>query len=297
MCCLRQYLSIAPILLLVLSTETTAAEQTISDDAGNILTATPATTRIVSTAPSVTELLFDIGAGKTIVGTVEFSDYPDAAKIIPRVGSYHRLDLERIIALKPDLIVSWKTGNSALDIARLRDMGYRIYVAEPRKLGDIMSTMKRLGVLTANIKTSEKQAARFSRRIAKLGKRYSRLSTVSMMYQIWDKPLMTVNDSHLIADVIRLCGGSNVYGDINSLTPVISIESVLRLDPQVIVAGGMSESQSGWLKPWQKWPQLSAVKNNHLVFIPPSLLQRHSPRILDGAERLCVALESARNGG
>ncbi|MDH5649143.1 MAG: cobalamin-binding protein [Gammaproteobacteria bacterium] len=266
----------------------------VTDDAGQKIQLNQPAERIVSIAPFLTELLFDVGAGKSIVGTVEFSDYPQKANDIPRIGASHRLDLEALLALKPDLIVAWGSGNSRELISQLRGMKFTVYVSEPRALEDIPRTLERLGQLAGTESAAMAAGANFRSIHSNLKQKYSGSSTVRMFYQIWEQPLMTVNDNHVINDVIQLCGGKNVFGKLDQLTPVIDVEAVLKEDPVAIVAGGMGEASGEWLCAWRAWPQLTAVKQDNLFFIPPSLLQRHTPRILQGAEQLCAALDQVR---
>ena len=270
------------------------ADIVVKDDTGAVVQLAQPARRIISLAPSTTELLFAAGAGKRIVGVVRFSNYPPAAKKIPRVGSYNSLDLERIIQLKPDLIVGWQSGTPNRQLSKLRRLGYAIYLAEPRKIQDIPTNIERLGRLTGNTAIARRAVATFERRYRNLQRRYHRRPVITVFYQIWQQPLMTVNDRHLISAVIRLCGGRNVFADLPLLAPRVSLESVLAANPEVIIAGGMGQANDQWLTIWRRWPQFEAVRKNNLFFINPDLLQRHSPRILHGAAKMCRYLEQAR---
>jgi iron complex transport system substrate-binding protein len=117
---------------------------------------------------------------------------------------------------------------------------------------------------------------------------------VRVFYQVWQKPLMTVNGDHIVSDVIRLCGGRNVFADLPELAPSVSLESVLQRDPEVIVAGGEDGETQALAEQWQRWSGLGAVRGQHLYTIRRELLVRHTPRILDGAQRLCEILEAVR---
>lgn len=250
--------------------------------------------RIVSLAPNITEVVYAAGAGGKLVGTVDFSDYPAAAKTLPRVGSYSRLDVETIAALKPDLVLAWESGNPPASVTQLRKLGIPVFVTEPRTLDDVARDLERYGLLSG-MEGSGKAAARdFRQRLARLEKTYARRKPVRMFYQVWDEPLMTVNGKQIISDVIRICGGVNVFADLPTIAPTVSTEAVLAANPDVIVAGGMGESNAAWLDPWKKWPRLRATAKGNLFFIDPNLLQRHTPRLLDGAELLCARLEEAR---
>ncbi len=250
--------------------------------------------RIVSLAPHVTELLFSIGAGERVVGAVNYSDYPEAAESIPRVGGYNALDLERIVALEPDLVVGWQSGNNPADLEKLRRFDLPLFINEPRRLTDIPETLRRLAVLTATEKRAEAVIADFEARLEEL-RRFSDRQPIKVFYQIWDRPLMSVNDEHLIGDVIRLCGGRNVFGETVSLTPQVSEESVIARAPQAIVIGGMGEQHAEWLDRWRRWESIPAVAHHHLFMINPDHLQRHTVRILQGAETLCGQLQQVRD--
>lgn len=264
------------------------------DDAGRTVRLDAPAERIVSLAPHVTEILFATGAGDRLVGAVAHSDHPPAAKAVPRVGGYSRPDLERIADLEPDLVIAWRTGNPEDRIEKLVDMGLTVYISNPKRLEDVARQLERLGKLAGHTGEGAAAADRFRERLAELRARYADRPPVSVMYQIWHQPVMTVNGEHLISDVIRLCGGRNAFGELPSLVPRISREAVLDRGPQVIVASGMGESRPDWLDAWKDWSGLPAAAADQLHFVPPDLIQRHSPRILDGAGILCRRLEEAR---
>lgn len=251
--------------------------------------------RIVSLAPNITEVVYAAGAGDRLVGSVDFSDYPAAAKQLTRVGSYARVDVEAIVALKPDLVLAWDSGNPPASITQLRKLGIPVFVTEPRNLDDVARDIERYSTLAGTESLGKAAAKNFRSRLAALQQQYSARRPVRLFYQVWNEPLMTVNDKQIISDVIRLCGGVNVFADLPALAPTISVEAVLAANPEVIIAGGMGESNAAWLEPWKKWPRLKAKAKGNLFFIDPNLLQRHTPRLLDGAEKMCARLEEARS--
>ncbi len=266
----------------------------VLDDAGHrVVLDTPAR-RIVSLAPNLTELLYAAGAGAAIVGTSEFSDYPAAARDIPRIGGGSGLDIEAIISLQPDLVVAWQSGNPAGQLERLQALGMTLYLSEPRQLLDVPETLLRLGRLAGSEQVAQVAARTFDARYRELQQRYSGRPTVDVFYQIWRQPLMTVNGKHLISDVIRLCGGRNVFSDLPVLAPQIDIEAVLAADPAVIIVGTGGTSETAELQDWYRWPMLAAVARGHLYGVQRELLVRHSPRILDGAAELCRILDEVR---
>lgn len=267
----------------------------VVDDSGQTLRLTEPARRIVSLAPHLTEMLFAIGAGDRIVGVVAHSDYPAAARRLPQIGGYNALDLERILALAPDLVVAWQSGNNPAQIDRLRQLGLTVFVNEPRRLQDIPRTAQRLALLTGRAQAGAGFARRFTQRLEALRRQYAARRPVRMFYQIWNQPLITVNGQHLISDVMRLCGAVNVFADLPVLAPTVSVEAVLLAAPELIVIGGDEKTHHAWREAWLRWPQLPAVRQGQIYFINPDWMQRHGPRILDGAEQLCRYVQQTRD--
>lgn len=270
------------------------ADIRVVDDTGYELVMKQPARRVVSLAPELTESLFAVGAGELIIATVEYSDYPEEALAITRIGAFHQLNVESVVSVRPDLVVASYSGNGGEVIDRLRAVGVKVYASEPRQLDDIAVSLRNLAVLTTGDPAASAAADRFQKRLEELRASYGYSAPVTVLYQVWNDPLMTINDRNLIAEIIRLCGGVNAFGNAPTTMPVINIEAVLKADPHVIVASGMAEERPDWLDRWRRWPSLRAARNGHLYFIPPSLLQRYSVRILDGAERMCEFLEEVR---
>lgn len=265
-----------------------------TDDENRRIALSAPAERIVSLAPHLTENLFAVGAGDRIVGATSFADYPEAAAEIPRIGGYSRIDIEAILALEPDLVVAWSSGNDRGQIERLIELGLDVYISEPRNFEGIARTLERLGHLAGKREQGRAAADALRTGAEALGARYRDAAPVSVFYQVWEQPLMTINDEHLIHEAIALCGGDNVFGHLDRLVPRINRESVLKADPEVIVAGGMGEDRRDWVEAWRQWPELQAVRHDALLFIPPSLIQRHTARVLEGATRLCEQLAAVR---
>lgn len=270
-----------------------AVVEVIDDGGARVRLERPAQ-RIVTLAPHLAETVFAAGAGERLVGTVEFSSYPEAAKKVPRIGGYSRLDLEHIAALRPDLIIAWQSGNSSAHVDQLRALGFPVYVSQPNRIEDIASELERFGILAGSEASARAAAQRLRLRFAALQQRYGGRPTVRTFYQIWKEPLSTVGGKQIISSVIRLCGGENVFADQQVMAPRVSVEAVLAANPEAIVASGMGEERPEWLEDWRRWGAITAVKRDNLFFIPPDLMQRHTPRLLDGAEQLCRHLETAR---
>lgn len=287
-------LRITFITLLMVVTKAVLPAVSTVDDAGNTISLSSPAKRIISLAPHVTELLFTVDAGGSVVGAVEYSDYPPAAKQIRRVGGHNALDLESIIDLQPDLIIAWKIGSNPIQIEKLQSLDIPVFINEPRHIEDIPDTVRRLGILTGNNRQAKVFIDEFEQQHAILKKRFTGRRPVKLFYEIWHQPLMTINGEDLISDVIRLCGAVNVFSDVPASAPTVSVESVLQARPDIIVIGGASKARRDWLTAWQPWSQLPAVANEQLYFIDPDLMQRHGPRILQGAEQLCQYVEQAR---
>ncbi len=270
------------------------AQIQVKDDYGNEVRLAAAAQRIVSLAPHLTELLYAAGAGAHTVGALAYSDYPPEAKALPRVGSEAGIDLEAVMALQPDLVVAWPNAGSLRAVNRLADLGIPVFRSEPRELDDIARTVERLGVLAGTQRAAQRAASAFRARARDLETRYSKRAPVRVFYEVWDRPLVTVNGQHVISKVIRLCGGVNVFAGLPLIAPEIDREAVLRADPQVIVTSGQDRERPAWLDAWKAFPGLTAAARGDLYAIPPELIQRHTPRLLDGAERLCRILDEVR---
>lgn len=272
-----------------------AADIVVRDDMGNLVRLKAPAQRIVSLAPHVTENLFAAGAGAQVVAAPEYSDYPEAASKLPRVGGYSRLDLEAVVAQKPDLIIAWESGNAKASVDKLKALGIPIFITQPNSIEDVANNLERFGELSGNEAIARTAATRIRARLTVLRQTYSHRAPVRVFYQVWQKPLMTVSRKQIISDVIRLCGGENVFADLAPISPQVSVESVLAANPEVISVGGMGNRHPEWLEPWKQWPRITAVQRGNLFFIDPVLIQRHTPRMLDGAELMCAQLEEARS--
>ncbi len=279
---------------LLLAASVGAGPSVVDDTDHRVAVASPAE-GIISLAPHTTELIYAAGAGDALVATVANADYPRAARELPRIGDADGLNIEAIVAREPDLVVAWGSGNPDPVIERLRALGIAVYVDEPRALGDIATTLLDLGRLAGTTATARAAGDRFRQRLARLRKRYADRPTLAVFYQVWADPLMTINGDHVISDVIRGCGGRNVFADLSGLAPRVSIESVIARDPAVIVTSASRSGEGEPLAMWRDWPEIEAVARDRLITLPPDLLVRHTPRILDGMARLCRRLEAIRS--
>lgn len=270
----------------------------VTDDAGERVTlATPAQ-RVVALAPHAVELAYAAGGGAKLVGAVSYSDYPSAAKALPRVGTNTALDLERIVALKPDLVIVWRHGNGERQLDRLRALGIPLYHSEPRKLDAVATDLIALGALMGTATQAQAAAADYRAKIAALRARYAGRSPVSVFYEVWADPLMTLSGAHIVSDVIALCGGRNVFAHLAPLVPTVSTEAVVAADPEAIVTASQGATRADAPLPslaaWQAWPRMTAVARGNLFAIDGDLITRPGPRLAQGAEQLCRDLDLAR---
>ncbi len=270
------------------------ADIVVTDQLGRSVSVERPVQRIVALAPHIVENVYSAGAGERLVGAVDYCDYPEAAKQIPRVGAISAYSLEAIVSLKPDLVVVWHSGRGGEVMEKLLKLGITVYASDPRSLEDVAKSIRDYGALTGNTASSELAARKFEKGFERLNRQYSHLTPVSTFYQVWNDPIQTLNGEHIISDVIELCGGVNAFESALSLVPKISVESLIAQNPQVIIASGMGEERPEWLDAWRKWSSISAVSNENLYFVPPDLIQRHTVRILEGATILCEHLRSAR---
>lgn len=274
--------------------QATAAPISVQDALGRTVTLEAPARRIVALAPHIVENLFSAGAGDRLVGAVSYSDYPAAARALPRVGSYNAFSLERIISARPDLILMWGSGNGQGALATLERLGIPVYVSEPRQLADIPASIRKLGQLAGTGPQSETEAGHLERGFAELAQRYRQQPSLTVFYQVWHEPLQTINGDHLISQIIGLCGGRNSFADAATLAPRVNLESLLARDPDVIVVGASGESRQTWLDHWRRFPALRAVAHDAVLAVDPDYLQRPTARVLQGARELCTQLDRLR---
>ena len=281
----------ALLLALALAGAAQARVAVVDDEGRTVELAQPAR-RIVSLAPHLTEQLFAIGAGDLIVGTTDFADFPEAAKGLPRVARAHSVDLERVSAARPDLVLVWGSGFPPATVDAVRRLGVPTFVSEPARLADIATSLERLGALTG--RSPERAAAAFNAKLAALRDRYRGRREVRVFYQVWNDPLMTLGGRHVVSEAIALCGGRNVFAELAPIAPRVSTEAVLAADPEVIVTAEPGARPSDALAMWQRFGRIAAVRRNLLVTLDADRINRHGPRIVDEIAVLCEAIDRAR---
>ncbi len=282
-------------LLLFLAAAAHADGFTVTDDSGAQIAFDAPPQRIISLAPSTTELAYAAGMGDRLVAVTAYSDFPEAAKKLPQVGDAFRLDWERIVALKPDLILAWNSGLSARDRAAFEKFKLKLLVLEPRRLDDIPGSLRLLGRVAGTQAVAETAARNFEQRRDALRNRYAARSVVRAYFQIAAAPMLTINGEHIISDVLHLCGADNVFAAAPLLTPVVSSEALVKEQPQILLGIADTGEQSEEIrKLWRKLP-LHAVMTGDMAFVSSDLISRPSPRILLGAEQVCNKVESSRH--
>lgn len=252
--------------------------------------------RVISLAPNITEILFAIGAGKNMVGTSTFSNFPEKAKTIPIVATYNHVDLERIVAQRSDLVIAWKVGNPTAEIDQLKKIGIKVYEASFQNILDIAKEALRFGQLLGLQKSAQRFTRVFIENYYSMQKKYQNKKTITVFYQLSLHPLMTLNNQSPVGQVIQLCGGKNIFGQMTTVAPIVDIESVLIRNPDVILigVGGVAfiKDKNNILQFWKQFPELSAVKKHHIYFFNSSTIERYGPRILNGASRVCRFMAS-----
>jgi iron complex transport system substrate-binding protein len=271
-----------------------AAEIRLADDRGREIVLPRAAARIVTLAPHLTEIAFAAGAGAKLVGVSAYSDFPPEAARLPVVSDHGKVNFEEIAALQPDLALMWTSGNRAPDFERLEARGVRVFATEARRPEDIARILRLVGRLAGTEPVADAAARDLEAHFGALRERYRGRPPVSVFYEIWPEPLMTVNRQHLISYLVELCGGRNVFADAGPLTPTISREQVLAADPDAVLVAAPAPRAAGRIDGWRAWRALRAGREGRVFAVDPAAAHRMSPRIVDGAAELCATLERAR---
>ncbi|HEY8509140.1 MAG TPA: cobalamin-binding protein [Steroidobacteraceae bacterium] len=285
--------TVAALLLLFFWGACAAAAITVTDDTGARLTL-PHPARIVSLAPGATEMLFAAGAGDRVIATVEFSDEPLAAKRVPRIGDATAVDIEKLIALRPDVVVVWPGGGNPAQIAQIERLGLPIYRQQVHTLAELPASLRRLGELTGTRDAAERNAKDLEKRLETLAQKYGKREPVNVLLQVWNRPIYTVGGSQLMTDALRLCGARNVFSDLQEQGPAVDVEAVIARDPDIIVAVAPPGTGQEWLDDWRRFKTMRAVRANALIAFEDPRLSRLGPSAIAGTEALCAVLEAAR---
>lgn len=271
-----------------------ARAASVTDDTGVLVVVRAPPLRIASLAPSVTAMLFAAGAGAQVVATTEYSFEPPQARRIPRIGDASALDLERLIALHPDVVIAWPDGENPAESARIDRLGIPVYRERVGRLGDLGDSIRRLGELAGTHAIAARTAADIDARLAALTRRYAQSRPLSVLLQIWSRPIYTVGGLHPMSDALRVCGARNVFGDLHDLAPAVGTEAVIARNPDLIIAVGSRREGQAWLQMWKRFPELRAVRAGELIAFDDQRLARLGPGMLDATQVLCERIDQAR---
>ena len=281
-------------LLLLFFSAGTALAFTVKDDLGEEYEFDVPVQRIISLSPHITELLFSIGAGDSVIGVSDYSDYPDAAKKLPRVSSYQTMNVEAILVMQPDVIIAWPSSNSQKALEQLQAFGIPVLFSNPNSHQEIIDNLRWMGKLVGKEAFANRLAKQKEEQIQQLFNQYASKKTVSLFYQISFNPLMTQNKTAFINQAIELCGGENLFADLPALSPVLDREAVIERDPEMIFASVSNNHVTQALEYWQSLPFLTAVKNEHLYLLPADLMHRPTLRFFEGTRKMCELIDQAR---
>jgi iron complex transport system substrate-binding protein len=262
----------------------------VRDDRGATVSLERPAERIVSLAPHLAEIAFAAGAGAKLVGVSTFTRYPMEAEALPVVASYGSVDVERVIALRPSLVLAWRSGNSPLQVERLERLGLPVLDTEIRSLSDIPRVIRLVGRLAGSADVAEAEARRFEDGVAALRRAGAGAPGPAVFLEVWHSPMLTVNGEHLASEALRLCGARNVFAGAKALTPRVSREQLLAARPDAIITAGFGADSP---KAWRGLEAIAAVGQGRIYAIDPDLLYGQGPRFLDGARALCDRVRQA----
>jgi len=248
--------------------------------------------RIVTLAPNLTELVYAVGAGEQLVGVSAWSDYPKEVLGLPVVGDAFTIDQEQLALLNPDLLLVWESGMPAHAIDELRKTGYRVEPIRSRGLADVSSAMLRIGALTGRSTEARAAAAEFENGLEALRENNAGNPPISVFYQVSARPLYTINREHYVSELIEVCGGKNIFDDLEELAPAISVEAVVDRNPEVMLAS--TDAGDDAFVEWQRWPAIAANLYGNQFLLPADEIARATPRLILAGGALCLALQRAR---
>lgn len=266
---------------------------TVRDDLGQAVTLPESPVRIASLSPGATEMLFAAGAGSRVVATVEYSDEPAAARAVPRIGDVVAIDMERLLAARPQVVVAWPGGGNIAQTGAIERLGIPIYREQVNRLEDLGGSLRRLGVLMNTTDVAERAARALETQVAQLADTYRTATPRTVLLQVWNHPLYTLGGGQLISDVLRICGTRNIFNDLAEQAPAVDPEAVIARDPDIIVAASPPGAGAQWIADWQRFKSLRAVRRGNLFVFEDQRLTRLGPSVIDAAAGLCALLATA----
>jgi iron complex transport system substrate-binding protein len=273
--------------------------RTVADDLERAVEVRSPPLRIVSLTPGAAEMLFAAGAGGQLIATVEYSDEPPAARRVPRIGDVATVDLERLVALKPDVVIAWPAGGNPAQRARIAALHIPVYEQQVLRLADIPPSVRRLGTLAGTEPQARRAAHDIEMRLAALKATYAAGASggPSVLLQVWNRPIYTVGGRHLMSDALTVCGARNVFADLPEAGPVVDTEAVIARNPDIILAAAPPGEGAAWLADWKRFPTLAAVRGGRLVAFEDQALSRLGPSVIGATEALCRAIARVSRGG
>jgi iron complex transport system substrate-binding protein len=277
------------------SPASTINTRNVTDDSGRTVSVRAAPLRIVSLAPGATEMLFAAGAGTSVIATVEYSDEPPAARRVPRIGDVAAVDLERLVALHPDVVIAWPAGTNPAQRAKIARLRIPVYEQQVVRLAELSDSLRRLGVLAGTQAVAARAAHDIDLRLAALRATYGTQAHArapgaarpSVLLQVWGRPIYTVGGRQLMSDVLEVCGARNVFADLPEAGPVVDAEAVIARDPDIIITAAPPGEGAAWLADWRRFGSLKAVREQHLVVFEDQALSRLGPSVIDATAALC----------
>jgi iron complex transport system substrate-binding protein len=285
--------------VVALEQEPRAAPRRVPDDLGRIVVVTQPPLRIVSLTPGATEMLFAAGAGAQLIATVQYSSEPPAARAVPRIGDVATIDMERLVALRPQVVIAWPAGGNPAQRAKIAALGIPLYQQQVARLTDLPGSLRRLGVLAGTEAIAGQAARALEGRLAALERTYrvpAGTQRPTVLLQVWNRPIYTVGGQHLISDALELCGARNVFADLPEPGPLVDTEAVIARNPDIILAAAPPGEGAAWVADWQRFPSLAAVRNHRVVAFENQALSRLGPSVLDATEELCRTIARVSRG-
>ena len=292
---LRFLLMIISISLALSSTLVSAKAVSVIDDSGALISLAKPATRILALAPHIVENVYSAGAGDLLVGSVNYANFPPEAESLPQVGGYNKYNIEAIAALKPDVIFAWQSGTPQHFFDKIKQLGIPLYLDEPSTMQEVATAVRNIGVLTGKQDIAEPVVKQYLDELAILRQSQVGKTPLKIFYQVWHDPIYTINGKQIISDVLSLCGGKNIYAGEKIKAPIITIESLIERNPDVIITGTNHQSGVEPLLRWQQWPTMTAVKTNNLFTVNADIVSRHTIRLIQGAQSVCKKFDIARN--
>ncbi|WDG47680.1 cobalamin-binding protein [Pseudomonas chlororaphis] len=242
--------------------------------------------RVVSLAPSLSEIVVELDSADLLVGVLDAGERPPQLHNLPSVGRYGQLDMERLLSLKPDLLLLWPGSVGPAQREQLSRLGIPTLVAEPHSLDQLITQIETIAARLGRPQRGLERAHTLRQQLANLRQRYARSAPLAVFYQVWDQPLYTVGGGQIISDALSVCGARNVFADLPLPAPQVSVEAVLQRNPEVILASTQAQ-----LDAWKVWPQLKAVAQGRLLLISDKGLERPSGQMIAATAKLCQLLD------